>query len=147
MLYCLVLGDAIRKTFLVTISEEMKVSELRKDIWDEIKYGLGGNVNAKDLVLWKVKISVETMSLDTEINANNIQEEFGGEELNPFNKASAYFNEPDHLLEVPAKYIINIIIQLPPLTTTGKCLPMVYLSNKKFALSHILYFFSIRSHW
>jgi hypothetical protein len=29
----------------------------------------------------------------------------------------------------------------PKPATTGKCLPMVYLSNKKFALSHILYFF------
>ncbi len=36
-----------------------------------------------------------------------------------------------------------IIVQPPPPATTGKCLPMVYLSNKKFALSHN-FFYSIR---
>ncbi|GBC00007.1 hypothetical protein RclHR1_03700014 [Rhizophagus clarus] len=59
------------------------------------------------------------MSLYTEINVNNVQEELRGEELNLFNKASACFNEPDHLSEeVPAKYIINIIIQPKPPATT-----------------------------
>ena len=45
----------------------------------------------------------------------------------------------------PPPKTIHIIAQPPSSpATTGKCLPMVYLSNKKFALSHILYFF-IRS--
>lgn len=75
-----------------------------------------------------------------EININNVKKEFKGEELNLFNTASAYFNEPDHLLkEVPAKYIINIFIQLPLPVTTGKCLPIVYLLNKKFTLFHIFF--------
>jgi len=39
---------------------------------------------------------------------------------------------------------VHIIVEPLPPATTGKCLPMVYLSNKKFALSHIFFFF-IRS--
>jgi hypothetical protein len=36
----------------------------------------------------------------------------------------------------PPPRTILIIIQLPPPATTGKCFPMVYLSNKKFMLSN-----------
>jgi len=136
MLFFIVLGDAIRKSTLVTIDKEMKVSQLREIIrkhkenhFNDIK------VDADQLILWKVQIPTNDMNLETEIHANDVKKEFGGEELNPFKNAIDYFNEPEHLSEeVPTE--ISIIVQLPP-ATTGKCLPMLYLSNKKFALSHI----------
>jgi hypothetical protein len=34
---------------------------------------------------------------------------------------------------------VHIVVQPPTPATTGKCLPMVYLLNKKFALSHIFF--------
>ena len=48
-------------------------------------------------------------NLETEIHANNVKKEFGGEELNPFKNVVDYFNKPEHLSEeVPTEIsIIN----------------------------------------
>jgi hypothetical protein len=81
-----------------------------------------------------VQIPTNDMNLETEIHANNVKKEFRGKELNPFKNAIDYFNEPKHLSEeVPTE--ISIIVQLPQLTTTSKCLPMG-LPNVNFVLVH-----------
>jgi hypothetical protein len=104
----------------------MKISHLR----DEIK-----------LKLWKVEIPTEYMNykkMNTLINkpheSINIKEELGGELLNAENDIKSNIDKK------PADGYIHILMQSPPLTTTGKCFPMVYLLNKKFALSRILIF-------
>ena len=146
MLYCLVLGEAIRNTFLVTINEKTRVPELREIIRKKKEYYFNDlKADADQLILWKVEINAENMDLNTTICANDVKK---GEELDPFKGVYVYFNKPEHLSkEKPSSRIINIIVQPPPLpATTGKCLPMVYLSNKKFALSHN-FFYSIRNRW
>jgi hypothetical protein len=40
------------------------------------------------------------MTLENEIYAKDVKKEFDGEELDPFEKAVAYFNELDHHQEV-----------------------------------------------
>ena len=63
----------------------------------------------------------------------NVKEELRGELLDAEDSISSKIEK------VPADNHIHILVQLPPPATTGKCLPMVYLSNKKFALSHIFF--------
>ena len=138
MLYCLVLGEAIRNTFLVTINEKTEVPELRETIRKKKEYYFNDlKADADQLILWKVEINAENMDLNTTICANDVKK---GEELDPFKGVYVYFNKSEHLSkEKPSSRIINIIVQPSPPATTGKCLPMVYLSNKKFALSHIFF--------
>ena len=135
MLYCLVLGEAIRNTFLVTINEKTEVPELREIIRKKKEYYFN-DLKADQLILWKVEINAENMDLNTTICANDVKK---GEELDPFKGVYVYFNKPEHLSkEKPSSRIINIIVQPPPPATTGKCLPMVYLSNKKFAITNVI---------
>lgn len=65
----------------------------------------------------------------------NIKEKLGGELLNAEDDIKSKIDKE------PADSYIHILMQSPPLMTTGKCFSMVYLPNKKFALSRILYFF------
>src|ERR1051325_6308728 len=96
---------------------------LRFRYTDIMLYFIVLKVDADELILWKVQIPTNDMNLETEIHANNVKKEFRGKELNPFKNAIDYFNEPKHLSEeVPTE--ISIIVQLPQLTTTSKCLPM-----------------------
>ena len=137
MLYCLVLGEAIRNTFLVTINEKTEVPELREIIRKKKEYYFNDlKADADQLILWKVEINAENMDLNTTICANDVKK---GEELDPFKGVYVYFNKSEHLSkEKPSSRIINIIVQPSPPATTGKCLPMVYLSNKKFAITNVI---------
>src|SRR5204863_265107 len=90
---------------------------------------------------WKVDIpgDVENVKLKKlerrshDINDENTTiQELGGEKLTPFK----YFGD---IFACSSSKNIRIIAQPPQPATTGKCLPMVYLSNKKFALPHILF--------
>ena len=74
MLYCLVLGEAIRNTFLVTINEKTEVPELREIIRKKKEYYFDDlKADADQLILWKVEINVENMDLNTTICANDVK--------------------------------------------------------------------------
>ena len=62
----------------------------------------------------------------------NVKVELGGELLDAEDSISSKVDK------VPADNHIHIIVQRPPPATTGKCLPMVYLSNKKFAITNVI---------
>jgi hypothetical protein len=139
MVGCFILGCGT--IFNFEIGRYNDFTELRKAIWEDDKdYFESIGCNEKKLKLWKVKIPTRNNAKYLELKKNpcaeiNVQQEFGGEELDPTWEVAESFST------TPMKEHVHIIIQPPPPATTGKCLPMVYLSNKKFALSHILYFF------
>lgn len=140
MLNCIVQGDEIRHAFLVKIERDMVVSDLKEIILKKAKLDISEN----KLVLWKVNIQIDDhMDLDTTI-CDDIQKKEEKQELFSLRRIDYYFKEDAYYsAESPDSLNIHIIVQPPPPATTGKCLPMVYLSNKKFALSHI-FFISIR---
>src|SRR5204862_2963559 len=94
------------------------------------------------LNLWKAEITVseENRKVLENPEIEYIKQTFNLKKLNP---SDMFLDEevfPDKY--TPQQRHIHIIVQPPPLpATTGKCLPMVYLSNKKFALSHIFFLF------
>src|SRR5207248_6906769 len=99
------------------------------------------SIDRNGLILWKVDIPFDCENdklkmLDNAFGTINIKEDLKGEKMLPGDEISKY------LKNLPPSSI-HIIVEPPSSATTGKCLPMVYLSNKKFALSHI--FFFIRS--
>ena len=139
MVNCLLLGDNTKKTFPVEVTIDKTVGGLRKLIKDENTRSFTG-IDAKDLTLWKVdipdEINEKTQLLNTKNPSEiNIKEDLEGMELSSTKKLNQYY------AQIPADEHIHIIVQMPPPppATTGKCLPMVYLSNKKFALSHIFF--------
>ncbi len=89
----------------------------------KIRYRLSQEKNIKidynGLNLWKVARNENLKDIITEK-----QIKIKGEELVPINPFSDYFSDKD------AVDRSLIIVQVP----TGKCLPMFYLSNKKFAV-------------
>ncbi len=136
MLYCIVLGDTIRKAIQVKVSRDWSVSVLRETIWNKKKHYFDGiKVDEDQLKLLKVKISTEDKDLETEICAEIIEE---SEEMRPTRKVESYFNEKDNekVLSDQETSDIRIIIELP--STAGKCLPMFYLSNK-FAVETMIH--------
>jgi hypothetical protein len=93
----------------------MEVSKLRiiirknkNNYFNDIK------ADADQLILWKVEIPTDVMNLVTEIRANDIKKELGGEKLSPFKKACVYFSEQEYLSEGnPTRRNINTIVHLP----------------------------------
>ena len=95
------------------------------------------SIDRNELILWKVDIPFDCENdklkmLDNAFGTINIKEDLKGEKMLPGDEISNY------LKNLPPSSI-HILVEPPPPATTGKCLPMVYLSNKKFALSHILF--------
>jgi hypothetical protein len=140
MVGCFILGCGT--IFNFEIGRYNDFTELRKAIWEDDKdYFESIGCNEKKLKLWKVKIPTRNNAKYLELKKNpcaeiNVQQEFGGEELDPTWEVAESFST------TPMKEHIHIIVQIPPPppATTGKCLPMVYLSNKKFQLSFVVIF-------
>ncbi|CAG8557407.1 2299_t:CDS:2 [Funneliformis mosseae] len=111
MLFCLILGDAIRNAFLVRTNKNKTVSDLRKDIWKEISNDLEG---AYKLILFKVDIPVnDDTDPGSKILADNIKNQ---QELLPVRMVESYFKEDEDYIffdEIPNNTDIRIIIQLP----------------------------------
>jgi hypothetical protein len=123
--------------------DELNTIHLKKLIWHEIGNSEDNNKEANKLTLWKVKDLREgndnwevLKTLREPYNEDDIKQKLGGVMLL---STDVLFTEvwQDGL----PKNSIHIIVQPPSPATTGKCLPMVYLSNKKFALSHIFFLF------
>src|ERR1043166_2017973 len=138
ILNCFILGDT--RAFTVVLGEQIKVKTdniLFKDfnvglLMDLICKKKKDIISSSNIDLWKVEIEETDEIIEKLKNIEiNIREEFGGERLSTTKLARNIFSGG------PPDERIHIIVQ--PLITTGKCLPMVYLSNKKFALSHIFF--------
>src|SRR3954470_6374125 len=99
---------------------DLKIRDLKFLIWNKKKEMLRIN-DPDDLKLWKVALGDNLKDIITEEQIKN-----KGEELLPTTHFSEYFSNND---AVDASLVI---IQVP---ATGKCLPMFYLSNKKFAVT------------
>src|SRR6266496_2764371 len=118
-LSCLVVGEnPYENVFEVDIDNNKTVNRLKKAIKEE-QLQTFANVDAKDLKLWKVDISLEKENkklelVNTKINVN-IKEELGGEELPPLSKISKHF------ISQPADEHIHIIVQRPVKTKEVHC--------------------------
>ena len=122
MVFCLVQGDAIKNSFPIDISSHTTVGHLKKAIKDEKQNAFSG-IDADKLTLWRVDI------VQTKENQEMKIKEHKGVELNSFESVGTHFQD------VPFSTNIRIIVQPLLPATTGKCFPMVYLSNKKFAVT------------
>ena len=124
MLYCIVLGDAIRNAFLVKVSRDLSVSDLRDIIKEKNKPYLD-DVPANKLKLWKVDISMKDKSPDTKICAENedIKKLLVDEnELLPLQDVKDYFDDDEAFSDQkPINRAIRIAIQ----PDYGKCLYVV----------------------
>ena len=117
MIFCLVQGDAIKSSFPIDTSQYATIGHLKVAIKD-MKENTFSSVDANSLTLRRVDI------IQTKDNQEMTIKECEGEELHSFESVGQYFEEPSISTN------IRIIVES---ATTGKCLPMVYLSNKKFA--------------
>ena len=120
MLYCLVLGDIIEKSFTVEVSRDLSVSVLRKTIWEEKKNFFNENkIDADQLKLWRVNIPVDGLDLETKINAEDIKEQLVNEnKLSTFKVVENYFDDEEAFSgQSPNNRDIRIVIQ----PDYGKC--------------------------
>lgn len=138
MVFCFVVGNSVDTSFEVTEDEKTTVSRLKEIIFGK-NQNCFGDIDANKLRLWRVDIPWDS---DDELekleplrirspNEDIIIQGLGGKLLYPNMDIGVIFTQD-------SKDIRIIVQPPPPPATTGKCLPMVYLSNKKFALSHIL---------
>lgn len=103
----------------------LKISDLKFLIWNEKKITLR-DVDYSNLVLWKVDIADSEERRLEDANENNIKNFLGDKKLKPVKTCKSYFPIQ------PVHNNIHIIVTVPAADATGKCLPTVYLSNKKF---------------
>jgi len=125
MLGCFVIGED--KAFIIGTDKIKTISQLRDTI-KAYKENVFKTFDANQLTLWKVDIPEIKKR---EINADtDIAQKFEAVELE-----EDFDTIEEHFGTNPTAKHIHIIVQMPtpPPATTGKCLPMVYLSNKKFA--------------
>jgi hypothetical protein len=122
MLGCIILGE--KNAFPVDYDACKTIGHLKDAIKEKKSVALG-STDANALNLWKVNIPESDKNKI--YKGIDIKGEFRGEKLDRDLNIIDYFNEQ------PPRRHIHIIVEPPPPATTGKCLPMVYLSNKKFA--------------
>ena len=154
-LFCVVLIHPLPDPFPVNISQENWISENETISKEKLTFGHlkqmilrvieeSPNVykNIREVKsLWKVEKLAEGNDKWT-ILEETAKDEAGVEQklkdLGVKLKSSSFVNSSFPNCVAPEEHV-HILVQPPPSpATTGKCLPMVYLSNKKFALSHIL---------
>jgi hypothetical protein len=147
MLYsfnCLLLGEtSFDKIFQVTVPEyiitddinvpilDVQVGQFKSHILSKKKYKF--SIDDPDVMdLWKVEINIndenKVKDVFTAENIKRRREELKAEFMNP---AGKLIN--DYFSGGPLDKHVHIIIAVP--TSTGKCLPTFYLSNKKFAVT------------
>lgn len=120
MLFCLILGEDTERTFSVIVDNNKKVTELR-DLICEKNQKTFIDIDAKDLTLWRVDISLEDDEKMKLLNTKppseiNIEQELGGKKMSRGKSVGFYFTQ-----DPPDEYI-HIIVQ--PRVTIRKCLPM-----------------------
>ncbi|CAG8486380.1 23024_t:CDS:2 [Cetraspora pellucida] len=110
MLFCLVLGDVVENAFVIDIREDKTISHLKKLIKE--KKDTFQNVDANDLVLWKIScISINEKNIKIKIRTDiDIEKKLGGMKLFPSDTIRQHFHNLD-------SKDIRIII-LPPTTAS-----------------------------
>jgi hypothetical protein len=143
-LNCLFLKEPSSRSISVDISDEIIVGTNRIK-YEDIKVShvksliLSGqrvSYSPDDLNLWKVdrdSVDKNVELLNTFSTENDIKEKLGGKLMQPRYSLDDYFNE-DSFKDKKSKSAIHIIVQRLT-TTTGKCLPIFYLSNKEIAVT------------
>ncbi|CAG8597256.1 7978_t:CDS:2 [Ambispora leptoticha] len=97
ILCCLVFGDPIEHAFTVKIDRDETISEL-KEIIKTKKQNAFYNVDANELVLWKVNVSLDKQddTLLKNASVTDLKTVLNGEKLLPlFKIRKAFPNEPD----------------------------------------------------
>ena len=157
---CLLLGEtSFEKIFQVTVPENIvsddtnvpicdaQVGQFKSYILSKKKYKF--SIDDPDVMnLWKVEINIG--------DENKVKDVFTVEDIKRRReKLKAKFMNPadklinDYFSGGPLDEHVHIIIAVS--TSTGKCLPTFYLSNKKFAVtkyrvwSDVIIFFSTRT--
>ena len=118
-LSCLVVGENPYENAFAVEIDTTKLVSFFKDAIKEKNTQAFANVDAKDIKLWKVDISLEEENeklelVNTKINVN-IKEDLGGEELPPLSKISKHFTSQ------PTDEHIHIIVQRPVETKEVHC--------------------------
>jgi hypothetical protein len=138
-LNCLFLGEASIRSIPVRISDEIIVDSCKiqykeitvSDVKSLITSEKQINCSLDNLNLWKVDPVLANKNdneLHTFSTEDDIKEKLGGELMQPRLYLDEYFNK-NSFKDRKSKSAIHIIVQLLT-TTTGKCLPTFYLSNK-----------------
>ena len=113
MLYCIVLGDAIRNAFLVKVSRESSISDLRETIKKKTDPRFN-DISANALKLWKVDISTNK-NQNTKIHAEDediLKQLVDENELNPFQDVGDYVDDDEAFSDQnPTNRAIRIAIQ------------------------------------
>ena len=135
-LNCLLLGEtSFQKIFQITLGDTIIIDNTRvlineAGVGQLKRYILSTNENKfsikdSDLMkLWKVEIKDESMVKDV-FTEDDIKNKLGGTFMKTMDKfIDEYFSSK------PPENHVHIIIAVS--ASTGKCLPMFYLSNKKF---------------
>ncbi|CAG8747861.1 4176_t:CDS:2 [Dentiscutata erythropus] len=107
-IFCLVLGDAIEKSFPVDIDKGMTVGHL-KELIKEKKKNAFANIDSNELRLWKVDIPIGMENKNTKIFAENIND-YKGVELLPNATMETVFHKES---ENTKFFSIRIIAQPP----------------------------------
>jgi hypothetical protein len=137
MLFCLVLGEKFSDRFEISINTEKTVSAVQDFIKGKKENTLK-NIYANNLNLWKVAIPTKIENNKRKILESkphdqiDIEKDLEGVLLEADDNIDDLFDQQPEI-----KQISIIVKPPPPPATTGKCLPMVYLSNKKFQLSFV----------
>ncbi|CAG8830763.1 32696_t:CDS:2 [Gigaspora margarita] len=113
-IFCLVLGDAIEKSFPADIDKGMTVGHL-KELIKKKKKNAFADIDPNELRLWKVDIPIDVENKNTKIYAENVNDYKGVELLPNATMETVFHKEPEN-----TKFSIRIIVQ-PPVTagTTG----------------------------
>ena len=143
LLTCFILCDATDSIFTVRLSDpvivdktenteveisKLKISDLREYIWRKEKLETRID-NHRGMSLWKVNVckdKLEGVSTEEEIRTKLKGKMMGANKLF---RNEEYF-PADHSSDTIEN--VHIIVIIP--ASTGKCLSMFYLSNKKFAV-------------
>jgi hypothetical protein len=155
-LNCLILGQPSEKGLTEDIGEiytnddnievefsKFKVSHLKEKLFRrQIIKDIAQNSEYIDL--WKVdskKVDEEDVNLE-KFTESEIKSKLGGKKMTPRFPLADYF-KADEKIDTRGIHIFVVS------TSTGKCLPMFYLSNKKFAVTKYrvwsdLFFFALK---
>jgi hypothetical protein len=85
----------------------------------------------RELKLWKVNVKKQVIK-DNISTEEDIKQKLHGEEMEPEEPFERYFQN-----ELNKKFVMSNIHIITIILSTGKCLPMVYLLNKKFLVKKI----------
>ncbi|CAG8723858.1 14412_t:CDS:2 [Gigaspora margarita] len=107
-IFCLVLGDAVHKSFPIDIDKGATIGHL-KQLIKTAKDSVYNNVDANDIELWCVNIPINMENADVKIYEENIRE-YGGMGLLPNAVVGTFACDNNNSN-------IRIIVKPPPITT------------------------------